>query len=202
MTIRRNILEVANYLPLQILGREYYKTSFGHRYLVVVPILTHGLSAVVKRVLGERTSRPLRSLFSIAGYASLLFLLPTHYLLHRVYPSDPSPPILSLSPAELDYEYVKFGLQQWPLTNWVLYTGLTACVAWHATEGLQIIWNTWLAGNARIWKNSAKRRLITVAASVLPVFTGILVMSREPLMVFSGTADRYETAFRRLVMFR
>ncbi|KAI0692234.1 hypothetical protein BC835DRAFT_83862 [Cytidiella melzeri] len=187
---------------VMILGREYYKTSFGHRYLVVLPIVTHGLSATAKRIMGERSSRPLRSLFTIAGYASLLFLLPQHYLLHRVFPSDPNPPVLAVSPAELDFEYVKFGLHQWPLTNWALYVGLTACVAWHAAEGSRIIWNTWLAAEAGIWKKNTKRHAAAVIAGVLPVLTGLFVMSRESLMLFSATAERYEAAFRHHVFFR
>lgn len=123
-------------------------------------------------------------------------------MLHRVYPMDPSPPILAVGPAELDYEYVKFGLQTWPLTNWALYAGLTLCVAWHAAEGLQIVWNTWYATKAGVWKDNAARRAITVLISVLPVLTGVLAISREPLMIFSYVAGRYEAAFRRLVLFR
>ncbi|KAI0818673.1 hypothetical protein BC629DRAFT_668471 [Irpex lacteus] len=154
---------------VMILGREYYLTSFGHRFLVAIPIITHGLSATAKRLMGERSSRPLRSFFSIAGYASLFFLLPQHYLLHRVLPSNPNPPVLAVSPSELDFEYVKFGLQTWPLTNWALYAGLTIAVVWHAAEGSRIIWNTWLAGKAGIWKKNATRHTATVLAAVVPV---------------------------------
>jgi succinate dehydrogenase/fumarate reductase cytochrome b subunit len=152
--------------------------------------------------MGERASRPLRSFFSFAGYASLFFLLPQHYLLHRIWPSDPNPPILAVSPAELDYEYVKFGLQQWPVINWTMYVGLTLCVVWHAAEGSRIIWNTWMAEKTSIWKKNAKKHAITVFAVVLPVVTGLLAMAREPLMVFSSTAQRYEAAFRQHFLFR
>lgn len=152
--------------------------------------------------MGERSSRPLRSFFSIAGYASLFFLLPQHYLLHRVLPSNPNPPVLAVSPSELDFEYVKFGLQTWLLTNWALYAGLTIAVVWHAAEGSRIIWNTWLAGKAGIWKKNATRHTATVLAAVVPVLTGVLAISKEPLMLFSSTAERYEAAFRQHFLFR
>ncbi|KAI0093822.1 hypothetical protein BDY19DRAFT_919134 [Irpex rosettiformis] len=185
-----------------ILGREYYQTSFGHRFLVVIPILTHGLSATAKRIMGNSRSRPLRNAFSIAGYATMFFLLPQHYLLHHILPSNPNPPILAVSPSELDHEYVKFGLQKWPLINWCLYAGLTIAVVWHATEGSRIMWNTWLAGKAGVWKKNAGRHVATVIAGVLPVLTGLFAISREPLMIFASTAERYDAAFRQHFFFR
>ena len=132
----------------------------------------------------------------------MFFLLPQHYLIHRVLPSNPDPPVLAVSPSELDFEYVKFGLQQWPLINWALYTGLTVAVVWHAAEGSRIIWNTWLAGKAGIWKKNLTRQVATVLAGVVPVLAGLYAISREPLMVFMSTAERYEAAFRQHSFFR
>ena len=81
--------------PLQILGREYYKTSFGHHYLVVLPMLVHAASGITKRLCAPRTARKLSSGFVVAGYTSLFVFLPVHYLVHRVYPSNPAPPIFA-----------------------------------------------------------------------------------------------------------
>ena len=184
------------------MGREYYQTSFGHKYLVVLPLVAHTASGIAKRFFAPRTARKLGSFFVIAGYTTLLFFLPAHYLVHRVYPANPAPPIYSLGPAELDFEYVKYGLQTWPLRSWLLYTGLVAGVAWHATEGMQIIWNTYLRGRLGGWRASAQAHTLNTLAIVGPVLAGLFVLSREPLMVFSSAIPRFEAAFRSSPVFR
>ena len=64
--------------------------------------MVHTASGIAKRLCAPRTARKLRSAFALTGYASLLVLLPIHYLVHRVYPSDPASPVYALAPAELD----------------------------------------------------------------------------------------------------
>ncbi|KAJ7577496.1 hypothetical protein C8J56DRAFT_367666 [Mycena floridula] len=54
----------------------------------------------------------------------MLALLPIHFFTHRFSPQTLEAPILALGPSELDYEFVKFGLQQWPWRNWILYGAL------------------------------------------------------------------------------
>ncbi|OBZ75548.1 hypothetical protein A0H81_04865 [Grifola frondosa] len=128
---------------VMILGREYYQTSFGEKYLVLAPLFIHPLSGIFKRLLAPAPARRLSSILSITGYTAVAFVS-MHFLVHRTFPADPAPPIFSVGPSELDYEYVKFALSEWPWRSWLGYVGLTACIAWHATEGMKIIWNTWL----------------------------------------------------------
>lgn len=186
----------------QILGREYYRTSFGHKFLVVLPILAHTGSAIAKRVLAPPAARRPVSAFTATGYLALCFFLPVHYTLHRVFPEDPAPPIEALAPAELDFEYVKYGLQRWPVRSWLLYAGLTACVAWHAAEGMQIIWNTWLRVRLSGWRSNVAKRTATVVAVVAPVLTGLFVISREPAMAFMSSVTRFEASFLKSFVYR
>ena len=102
----------------------------------------------------------------------------------------------------MSFEFVKYGLQTWPLRSWLLYTGLVAGVAWHATEGMQIIWNTWLRDSLGSLKSTVKTRALTVAAVVAPVLSGLFFVSREPLMAFASSVTRYEGAFLKSFIFK
>ena len=186
----------------QILGREYYQTSFGHKYLVVAPLLVHSACGVAKRLFAPRTARKLSSLFALTGYSSMLLFLPIHYLVHRVYPADPLPPIYSVGPAELDFEYVKYGLHTWPWRSWCLYAGLTAAVTWHAAEGMQIIWNTYFKERFGGWKCTLKSHLANVAAVVVPVLFGVFTIAQEPSFAFLSSISRFNAAFRNCWVFR
>ncbi|KAI0081429.1 hypothetical protein K474DRAFT_1342909 [Panus rudis PR-1116 ss-1] len=180
---------------VMILGREYYQTSFGEKYLVLTPLVIHGVSSLTKRYLTPvHLRRRLPNILSIAGYSAAFFFLPVHYLIHREYPTNPSPPIYAVGPSELDYEFVKVGLQTWPWRSWFLYAGLTLSVAWHAAAGIHIIWNTWLRPHLGAGA-TLKRRIITATSCVLPVLTGVYALSREPLMAFSSLASRYQAVF-------
>ncbi|KAI0823905.1 hypothetical protein BC628DRAFT_1324068 [Trametes gibbosa] len=186
---------------VMILGREYYQTSLGEKYLVLTPLVIHPLSGLLKRVVDHKPARRLISTLSVTGYTTAL-LLAAHFFIHRVAPSDPAPPIYAISPSELDYEYVKFGLQEWPWRSWLGYVGLTAAVAWHASEGMVIIWNTWLRpqfGSLPGTKNS--RTVAALLSGVLPVATGMFFMWREPLMVFTSHAERFRAAFSRFPLY-
>jgi hypothetical protein len=173
-----------------------------------VPLGLHSLSGIGKRLLplyppAQPPPRPLRSVLSVTAYASLLFFLPVHFTAHRVYPSDPSPPIFAVGPSELDWEYVKFALSTWPIRSWALYAGLVSCVALHAVEGAHIIWNAQVTRRAlKLTTTKAKRYIIAITAITLPVLSGVFFASREPLMTLSSTALRFEAAFKQSFFYR
>ncbi|KAI8999124.1 hypothetical protein BD414DRAFT_145731 [Trametes punicea] len=182
---------------VMLLGREYYQTPFGEKYLVLAPLVVHPLSAALKRVLSPKPARRLSSILSITGYTAAISVA-LHYFTHRIAPTDPSPPIYAVGPSELDYEYVKFALQEWPWRSWLAYVGLTACIAWHAVEGMAVIWKTWLRPHLGGMPGTRKSRTIwALTAGVLPVVTGMFSMWKEPLMVFASHADRFRAAFSR-----
>jgi hypothetical protein len=207
----------------QLLGREYYQTSFGEKYLVLAPLAVHSLSGVAKRLLSSkhtsskrkthRPARPLSSLLSWTGYTTALFFLPIHFITHRLNPTSPDPPISDVGPAELDYEFVKLGLQRFPVTSWLLYTGLVFSVALHMADGATIIWNTWFRNNTATdaWngdqgggvKRPRHRQLITIiGGSMISVLAGLYVISKEPPMIFSSIAKRFEAVFTKSLVYR
>ncbi|KAL1947231.1 hypothetical protein VTO73DRAFT_14192 [Trametes versicolor] len=180
---------------VMLLGREYYQTPFGETYLVLAPLVIHPLSALLKRVLAPKPARRLSSILSVTGYTTAV-IVALHFYTHRVAPTDPAPPIYAVGPSELDYEYVKFGLQNWPWRSWLGYLGFTATVAWHASEGMAITWNTWLRPYLGAPPGTKRSRTIgAFLGGVLPVATGMFFMWREPLMVFASHADRFRAAF-------
>lgn len=187
---------------IQILGREYYQTSFGEQYLLIAPLAAHTASSVLKRIVTPSpTRRRVTSLLTITGYSALLFFVPVHYLTHRLYPSEPAPPIYSVGPSELDFEFVKVGLQTWPWRSWFLYIGLTTCVAWHAAAGTNIIWSTWLRPYLGTGP-SLKTRVVQSSLAIVPVLSGLYFMSREPLLAFSSLVERFQSALSMSFMYR
>ncbi|KAH9914474.1 uncharacterized protein B0H18DRAFT_1045155 [Fomitopsis serialis] len=168
---------------VMLLGREYYQTPLGEKYLVLLPLLVHPLSSLSKRFLAPRPARRPTSALSLTGYAAGLLVL-GHFLTHRVHPADAAAPVLALSPAELDYEYVKYALHAWPWRAGLGYFALTAVVATHAAEGVRVLWNTWARDVLGRWKG------------------GIWVISSEPLMVLSSTAVRFRAAFTKSILYR
>jgi hypothetical protein len=127
----------------------------------------------------------------------MILFLPVHFFLHRVNPTTPEPPISAVGPAELDFEFVKYGLRHWPWRSWALYAGLVVCVGLHATDGVYLICNKWLGDVPSWWKRRSKRyrRGVTVAGLILPVLSGLFVLSKEPLMIFSFKAKRFKAVF-------
>ncbi|KAI0285219.1 hypothetical protein BC826DRAFT_973049, partial [Russula brevipes] len=73
-------------------------------------------------------------------------------------PASPDPPISSLSPSELDFEYVKAALRGWPVRTTVLYGALVLAVALHAADGFGVIWSTWGA-KAKLPRRRARQAL-------------------------------------------
>ena len=180
-----------------MLGREYYQTVFGERYLVFGPVLVHTTSALLKRMFSTpRPPRPLSSALSVTGYASALLFLPIHAFTHRLAPLNSIP-----SPSELDYEYVKTALHGWPVRSTVLYTALVLGVALHAADGLGIIWTTWVPKMVAKMPGRRARRALAGAA-MLPVLTGLAVIAYEPLYAFSFTVARYQASLAHSYVYR
>ncbi|KAH9022607.1 hypothetical protein EDB84DRAFT_1274516 [Lactarius hengduanensis] len=182
-----------------LLGREYYQTMFGERYLLFGPLFIHSSSAIIKRLISPRVSRPLTSALSVTGYVTAFCILPVHLITHRLAPADPAPPISSLSPSELDYEFVKAALSGWPRRSTVLYSVLVLGVALHAADGIGIIWSTWSPG-LKLPGRKARRAL--AGAAIVPVLTGLAVIAREPLYAFASMAARYQAALTQSIVYR
>ncbi|KAF7974996.1 hypothetical protein HWV62_10597 [Athelia sp. TMB] len=182
---------------VMLLGREYYQTPVGEKLLLLAPLGLHVASGIAKRAISGSPSkrpRPMSTLLTITGYGTLAFL-PIHFLTHRVLPTESN--LL-----DLDYEYVKLGLQTWPWRSWVLYTGLVGCVLLHAAEGMNLIASTWGGAAWAQWKGSKRTRRIVAGAGALPVLTGLWVLFKEPLMAFPSIARQFEDTFTRSWVFR
>lgn len=139
----------------------------------------------------------------MTGYAIMTFYLPVHYFLHRLAPSSPAPPINALSPSELDYEFVKTALREWPVRNWVGYVGLTLAVALHASEGAHLMLRNLMTGMKKQWKGWSRKTHRTVALlGVLPVLTGLVVIAREPVMAFAMNVERHKAVFLQSPLYK
>jgi succinate dehydrogenase/fumarate reductase cytochrome b subunit len=135
----------------------------------------------------------------VTGYATAFIFLPIHILTHRLAPADLAPPIASLSPSELDYEYVKAALRGWPVRSKVLYAALVVGVALHAADGFGIIWSTWIP-NLETPGRRARRAL--ACAAVIPILTGLAVLAREPLFTLVSTAAQSRAALTQSFVYR
>ncbi len=166
-------------------------------------------AGVAKRLLsGSPTSqpRPVTRILTLTGYALGILFLPIHFLTHRVYPTIGGYPIDAIGPAELDYEFVKYGLQRWPVQSWALYAGLVGCVALHGIAGAKIIWQTWFgdtsATRRKRGNGSQASQVATASGIVAPVLLGIFALSREPLMAFQSTIARFDAVFQQSWLYR
>lgn len=187
---------------MKLLGREYYQSAFGERYLIFAPLAAHVASSIAKRIITPSSSSPrkITSSLSLAAYSTLLIFLPIHFFTHRVSPANPSPPIFAVGPSELDYEFVKTGLARFPWRSWVLYGGLVASVMIHAVEGAQIIQASRFA--SRNFRMRSITRKVVAGVAMVPILAGLWTVSEEPLMVFASLAERYEAAFTRSLVYR
>lgn len=138
------------------------------------------------------------SVLSSTGYLTLFLFLPIHYFTHRVNPTISAAPIHSFGPAELDYEFVKTGLQTWPFRSWALYIGLVTCVVMHSVEGVSIITATRF-GETLVPKS--KRKLVSILAGV-PVLAGLFFISRETVWALSSSVEGYVAAFSKSLVYR
>ncbi|KAG0694645.1 hypothetical protein DFH29DRAFT_815102 [Suillus ampliporus] len=187
---------------LMLLGREYYQTAFGERYLLFTPLAAHVASNIAKRIITPRSASPrkITSTLSLAAYSTLLIFLPIHFYTHRVFPADPSPPIFAVGPSEVDYEFVKTGLARFPWRSWVLYGGLVTSAMLHAVEGAQIIQASRFASQK--FRMRSRTRKIVAGVVVVPILAGLWTVSKEPLMVFASLAERYQAVFARSWVYR
>jgi hypothetical protein len=193
------------YATVKLLGREYYQTALGEPLLLIAPIALHVGAGVAKRLLSGspgKEPRPLTKILTWTGYTVGVFFLPIHYITHRIYPTVKDHPIDAIGPAELDYEFVKYGLQRWPARSWALYAGLVGCVALHGAAGLKIIWQTWIGNSATERKRGSVNQVAAASGIVAPILLGIFALSREPLMTFPSTVARFEAVFQRLWIYR
>ena len=199
--------EPVSYDLPKLLGREYYLTNFGEKALVLVPITAHVLSAWLKRVSSSKPAtepRRWQNPLSITGYAVGLLLFPIHYLTHRAYPAQEAAPVLGVGPSELDFEFVKLGLQTWPVRSWLMYGTLTIFTTFHLSIGAGILWSTYIRpAFPKLSLPSLKiRNRLALGCIALPTLTGLFFVSREPLMTFSSTAKRYTAALLTSSVYR
>ncbi|KIO05597.1 hypothetical protein M404DRAFT_999729 [Pisolithus tinctorius Marx 270] len=172
--IEANIVGSGLASSVMLLGREYYQTAFGERYLLLLPFAVHVTSSVAKRVVltfisdldslarSEKPFSPkprprirkLTSLLSISAYTTLFLFVPIHVATHRLLPAEadtlawPSTDV-DLDPlgsSELDYEFVKTAIKTWPWRSWILYTGIVGCVLVHAAQGASVIYARYIRG--------------------------------------------------------
>lgn len=160
----------------------------------------HPVASIAKRVLSPRPARLITSALSITGYVAMC-AIPMHFLTHRYYPSDPTPPIYAVGPAELDYEYVKLALHTWPWRSALAYLSLTAGVAWHASEGMKVLWNTYLRSMFGGWKLGARARAVGVAALILPLASGLWIIAQEPLIALPSQLASFQAALSHSLLY-
>ncbi|KDN42714.1 hypothetical protein K437DRAFT_275063 [Tilletiaria anomala UBC 951] len=86
-----------------------------------------------------RASFPPLTLHTLSGYV-LFPLVLQHAVLNRIVPRASHPPIHSLSPSELDYTYVSYGLHAHPLLTGALYATLVGAGSLHAALGAKAVW--------------------------------------------------------------
>jgi hypothetical protein len=126
----------------------------------------------------------------------MCFLLPFHYPLHRIAPHSEA--ANAFGPSQLDMEYVKAGLQRWPVRSWILYGVLAGATLVHAADGLFVI-----ARQQQLLH--VKRRNAWRAAGVLatvPILAGTYVIWKEPSVAFSGLVDNFYAAFQQAHVYR
>ncbi|KAJ4475626.1 hypothetical protein J3R30DRAFT_576205 [Lentinula aciculospora] len=210
---------------VMLLGREYYQTTLGETYLVLGPLAVHALSGIIRRTLIiypkvksssnsstilQRIRRALPATTLCLTAYTVLLILPIHFGTHRLLPTTTTPPVLSLGPSELDYSFVQYGLQRWPVRTWAMYTVLVGATITHAVEGLRILMSSRsdLVGvseqaaadksssNSFFPTNSRIRRRLLVAILTLPVLSGLYVLYEDPLYVFTDMGRRLEGVYQ------
>jgi len=130
----------------------------------------------------------------------LLAFLPIHVLTNRIYPSDPASPVLALSPSELDYEYVKYGLIRWPWRSIALYGGLTVYIVIHSIEGIALMSRVWFSGRSK--RKWGWKRWTTALGSCAAAGAGILSLSSESLLIPRDFGMRVHYAYMKSFLFR
>lgn len=213
----------------KLLGREYYQGRYTEPLLVFAPLGVHVTSSLARRILlsikpshSTIPQQPVsifaniwkkfksKRLVTLSAYPALAFFA-IHVQNHRLRPSLPVPPISALSPSELDYEFVKFGLQTYPLWAWVTYGGLVFATLYHASEGAVIVLRAWVAkiktktktktkkesGFVSSYSLSTMRRRRAVAVAGISILTALLVLWIEPLEAGTRMVTRYSAVYNQ-----
>ena len=176
--------------------------------LVWAPLAVHIGAATIKRAIIGPPKTP--STLGATGWLLATALLPVHVLLHRLNPTHPEPPVLSLGPSQLDYEFVKVGLAVWPVMSWTLYSALVVSMMFHAVEGAALMFRVWRRGTTPSEPKDRRRRKKIVAivknvaasAGISTVLGGLAVIATEPLNVSRVLMSRIEASFMLVSMFR
>lgn len=188
---------------LKLFGREYYQSGYSELVLLLAPLSLHAASGLMKRLISSKGgSRPVTHPLTLTGYATISLFLPIHFLVHRYYPTIEIPPISGVGPAELDYEFVKTGLNAWPWRSWLLYGGLVLSTSLHVADGLQILWTSWTGSRPWVLSNRIRRRAAMVGVLTVPALLGLYVLSREPFMAFPSLINRYRAVYLSSFLYR
>lgn len=198
----------------QLLGREYYQTRLTEPLFVFAPILIHLGAGSLKRAMIGPPKKP--STLASTGWIMGTFLVPVHMMLHRIHPSNPTPPISSLSPSQLDFEFVKVGLAVWPFLSWTLYTTLVVATMFHAVEGAAYMvqyWRRKIGPRDQEQEQSPRDRRkrkaraawfqnAVISAGISSVLGGLAIIATEPLNISRSFMSRIESSFMLDSMFR
>lgn len=187
---------------LQLLGREYYQTSLGEPLFLWAPLGLHVAASLSKRLCSPKPFERPSSLLSIAAYSSLV-LIPLHALVNRIYPTLTVSPIDSLGPSELDYEFVKYGIQQWPIRSTVFYALLTGFALMHMVEGAGVIYKRWVSPMHGPWsKRSTRTRRLLGMTGAVAALSGVLTSAAEPIVGLTSVLHRYRVVYEYSIFYR
>ncbi|EJD06299.1 uncharacterized protein FOMMEDRAFT_77423 [Fomitiporia mediterranea MF3/22] len=192
-------------LSSSLLGREYYQGAPRELLFVFGPLGLHVSASILKRLLSPYPPRPLRSLLSVAGYTAAT-LLPIHVLIHRIYSTDPSPPISSIGPAQLDFSFVQHALSKFPIRSLLMYGALAGASILHALEGFSLLYDTYVANpeEPKRWdKSRVQRRRIAGAMGILAVAGGLYALWSEPIgMPLPSLLARFDAVLSKSFVYR
>ena len=166
------------------------------------PLGLHVFASLSKRLCSPNPFQRPRSLLSVAAYSSLI-LIPIHVLVNRLYPTLDLLPIDSLGPSELDYELVKFGLQQWPIRSTLFYALLSGLTSLHIVEGAGIVIKRWGYPMYQLWnkRNVHLRRLLGLTGAIAAL-SGVLVLASEPIISLHSTLHRFRAVYEHSLLYR
>lgn len=171
-----------------------------------IPLYAHIAASMLKRILiGVKTKRAPQPTLSMQTGYPLIALVLAHVFVHRLIPASPQPPIASLSPSELGYDFVAYGLKSRPWTSVAAYLSLAGLLIPHAWAGWEKAW-PWAkrqlgldtASDAKPGRRS-DRAMWGLTIGVL----GVLAISMGRLYEEGGAISsimraRYEAVFDRL----
>lgn len=121
-----------------LVGRAWYLPS--ETLTIYLPLALHLSSSLAKRlIIYVKTRRPPPITSHLVTGWILPWIVVPHIASHRLVPARSAPPISSLSPSELGYEYVGWGIKQRPLWSYVTYLALVGIASWHAGVGMMKI---------------------------------------------------------------